>query len=56
MSFLPPDVLASVDSHRANLFVFPLSEEPAAEVENVDPKADLRQPSLGKDGPECKMQ
>ncbi|XP_057649265.1 centromere-associated protein E [Chionomys nivalis] len=31
-------------------------EEPAAEVENVDPKADLRQPSLGKDGPECKMQ
>ncbi|KAK7819394.1 hypothetical protein U0070_025422, partial [Myodes glareolus] len=31
-------------------------EEPAAEVENVDPTADLRQPSLGKDGPECKMQ
>ncbi|XP_038167396.1 centromere-associated protein E isoform X1 [Arvicola amphibius] len=31
-------------------------EEPAAEVENVDPKADFRQPSLGKDVPECKMQ
>ncbi|XP_036047276.1 centromere-associated protein E [Onychomys torridus] len=31
-------------------------EEPAAEVENVDPKADLCRPSSGRDGPECKMQ
>ncbi|XP_076431138.1 centromere-associated protein E isoform X4 [Peromyscus maniculatus bairdii] len=31
-------------------------EEPAAEVENVDPRADLCQPSSGRDGPECKMQ
>ncbi|XP_051021708.1 centromere-associated protein E [Acomys russatus] len=31
-------------------------EEPAAEVENVDPKAEFRQPSSGKDVPECKMQ
>uniref|UniRef100_A0A8C8T2P9 Centromere-associated protein E n=1 Tax=Peromyscus maniculatus bairdii TaxID=230844 RepID=A0A8C8T2P9_PERMB len=29
---------------------------PAAEVENVDPRADLCQPSSGRDGPECKMQ
>ncbi|CAH6789042.1 Cenpe [Phodopus roborovskii] len=31
-------------------------EEPAAEVKTMDPKADLCQPSSGKDGPECKMQ
>ncbi|XP_055484148.1 centromere-associated protein E [Psammomys obesus] len=31
-------------------------EEPAAEVENVDPQTEVRQPSSGKDVPECKMQ